>query len=45
MKFAWRSDTHDYAAWNDQQVEQVDLDEFENLLTADLMEAGLDMDL
>jgi hypothetical protein len=35
MKFAWRNNIPDLAAWNSGFVEEVDLDEFRELLWAD----------
>jgi hypothetical protein len=35
MKFAWRQDIVDLAAWNSAQVEEVDLDEYSELLESD----------
>jgi hypothetical protein len=39
LKFAWRKGLVDHAAWNSNQVEEFDLDEYKELLTADI-EAG-----
>jgi hypothetical protein len=35
MKFAWRKNISDLATWNSAQVEEVDLDEYRELLEAD----------
>jgi hypothetical protein len=42
MKFAWRQNIADIAAWNSGIVEEVDLDEFEDMLAADEFEGELD---
>jgi len=36
MKFAWRKNIIDVAAWNSGKVEEVDLDEYEEMLAADI---------
>ena len=35
MKFAWRNNIRDLAAWNLRHAEEIDLDEYEGLLKAD----------
>jgi hypothetical protein len=35
MKFAWRNNVVDLAAWNSGQIEEVDLDEYCEMLEAD----------
>jgi hypothetical protein len=35
MKFAWRNNIVDLAAWNSGQIEEVDLDEYSEMLEAD----------
>jgi hypothetical protein len=42
LKFHWRSSTKDLAAWNACQVEEVDLDEYKEMLEADETEATWD---
>jgi hypothetical protein len=42
MKFAWRQDVVDIAAWNSSEVEQVDVEEYKDLLAADIEQAGQD---
>jgi hypothetical protein len=42
LKFHWRSSTADLAAWNSSQVEEVDLDEYKEMLEADETEATWD---
>jgi hypothetical protein len=34
MKFAWRRDFTDLTAWNSSQLEEVDLDEYHEMLVA-----------
>jgi len=36
MKFAWRHRVVDVAAWNSSEIEQVDLEEYKDFLTADV---------
>jgi hypothetical protein len=38
MKFAWRNTIRDLAAWNSGLVEEIDLEEFQLLLDADMRE-------
>ena len=45
MKFAWRNNIPDLAAWNSGLVEEVDLEEFRVLLSADNWENEFDKDL
>ena len=45
MKFAWRNNITDLAAWNSGLVEEVDLAEFEALLDADNGQNEIDQDL
>jgi hypothetical protein len=46
MKFAWRNNIPDLVAWNSEQTEEVDLDEFQELLATDMwadeVEKGVD---
>lgn len=42
MKFAWRNNITNLAAWNSAQVEVIDIEEFEELLVADLYADELD---
>jgi hypothetical protein len=42
IKFAWRQDIIDLAAWNSAQVEEVALDEYLELLKVDKQTAGWD---
>jgi hypothetical protein len=42
MKFAWRQDISDLAAWNSGLVEEVDLDMFCDMLAIDETEDVLD---
>ena len=42
MKFAWCNNIEDLAAWNSAQVEVIDIEEFEELLAADLYADELD---
>jgi len=44
MKFAWRQNVVDIAAWNSAQVEQVDLEEYKDLFIADVEQDGQDLD-
>jgi hypothetical protein len=44
MKFAWRHNVVDVAAWNSSDIEQVDLEEYKDLLIADGEQAGHDSD-
>jgi hypothetical protein len=44
MKFAWRHAVVDIAAWNSDEVEQVDVEEYKDLLVADVDQATLDLD-
>jgi hypothetical protein len=44
MKFAWHHKVVDVAAWNSCDIEQVDLEEYKDLLTADVEQAGHDLD-
>ena len=45
MKFAWHNNILDLAAWNSGLVEEVDLEEFRVLLSADNWENEFDKDL
>ena len=45
MKFAWRSDIVDLAAWNLQDAEEVDIIEYETLFQADVEEAEWDKEM
>jgi hypothetical protein len=38
MKFAWRNNILDLAAWNSGQYEEVDLDEYREMLEEDKLE-------
>jgi hypothetical protein len=42
MKFAWRPIITDLAAWNTDKIEEVNLNEFEDLLIADIEDAGFE---
>ena len=45
MKFAWRNDIIDLAAWNSQDFEEVDMIEYETLLQEEVegdKEMGID---
>ncbi|RDB30355.1 hypothetical protein Hypma_007292 [Hypsizygus marmoreus] len=42
MKFTWRNSIADLAAWNSSQIEEVNLEEFKDLLSADELEKMLD---
>jgi hypothetical protein len=44
MKFAWRHKVCDVAASNSREIEQVVLEEYKDLLTADVEQAGHDLD-
>jgi hAT family C-terminal dimerisation region len=35
MKFAWRKNVNDLATWNSTQIEEVDLDEYSEMLEAE----------
>jgi len=35
MKFAWWRDIFDVASWNSREIEEVDLDEYREILSAD----------
>ena len=45
MKFAWRHNVVDVAAWNSNEVEQVDLEEYTDLLIADDEHTGFECDI
>jgi hypothetical protein len=36
MKFVWHNNIEDLAVWNSAQVEEINIEEFEELLAADL---------
>jgi hypothetical protein len=36
LKFAWKPDLVDCAAWNSEYTEEVDMDEFKEMLAADV---------
>jgi hypothetical protein len=40
MKFAWRNNIPNLAAWNSAEVEEVDGDEYQEMLAADEAEEG-----
>jgi hypothetical protein len=42
MKFAWRQNITDLAAWNSGLIEEVDLDLYEDMLAVDKLEDDLD---
>jgi len=42
MKFAWRHNVIDVAAWNSNEIEQVDIVEYKDLLIAEVEQAGHD---
>ena len=42
MKFAWRQNIGDIAAWNSGLIEEVDLDLYQDMLAADEFEDELD---
>jgi hypothetical protein len=42
MKFAWRHNVIDVAAWNSNEIEQVDVVEYKDLLIAEVEQAGHD---
>ena len=43
MKFAWQDSIADMAAWNSAQVEEVDLEEYVDMLRADVQLAAWDI--
>lgn len=43
MKFAWRQNVGDLAAWNSGLVEEVDLDQYEDMLAVDEFEVEVDV--
>jgi hypothetical protein len=45
LKFDWRGSIADYAAWNSDQVEEVNDDEFYGMLLADIDEKHWDSDV
>jgi hypothetical protein len=44
LKFAWRTGLVDHVAWNSEQVEEFDIDEYKELLTADIQAREWDAD-
>jgi hypothetical protein len=44
MKFAWRHNVIDVAAWNSNEIEQVAVKEYKDLLIADVEHAGHEVD-
>jgi hypothetical protein len=42
MKFAWREKITDIAAWNSRKLEEVNLDEYQEMLAADIWSDELD---
>jgi hypothetical protein len=44
MKFAWREKIIDVAAWNSRKVEEVELDEYQQMLAADIWSDEYDRD-
>jgi hypothetical protein len=44
LKYAWKASSIDYAAWNENHVEEVKLDEYVELLKADLNDGKWDED-
>jgi hypothetical protein len=44
MKFAWRTNITDIAAWNSRKIEEVDLDEYQEMLMADIWSDEFDKD-
>lgn len=44
MKFAWRHRVVDVAAWNSSEIEQVDLEEYKDFLTADVEQDEHDLE-
>jgi hypothetical protein len=45
MKFAWRNNIPDLAAWNSSEVEEINIGEYEGLLGADHWQDDFDQDL
>ena len=44
MKFAWRKNIVDVAAWNSGQTDEVDLGEYSEMLEAELQAEEFDID-
>ena len=44
MKFAWQMKITDVVAWNSRQIDEVDLDEYQELLDAKVVAEQFDMD-
>jgi len=44
MKFAWRHNVIDLAAWNSDEIEQVDVEEYKDFFIADVEQAGHELD-
>jgi hypothetical protein len=44
MKFAWRQNVIDVAAWNSDEIEQVAVEEYKDLLIADVEQTGHELD-
>jgi|ERR1700678_390798 len=45
MKFAWRNTIPDLAAWNSNEVEEINIGEYEALLSNDNWQADFDEDI
>lgn len=45
MKFAWRNNIENLAAWNSDQEEEIDMKDFEDLLAEDVAAAAWDAEL
>lgn len=45
MKFAWRSTIPDLAAWNSNEVDEINIGEYQGLLSADNWQDDFDKDL
>jgi hypothetical protein len=44
LKFAWRKDLVDHAGWNSEQVEEFEMDEYKEMLMADVDAGEWDTD-
>jgi len=44
MKFAWQMKITDVVAWNSRQIDEVDLDEYQEMLDAEVLADQFDMD-
>jgi len=44
MKFAWQRKITDVVAWNSRKIDKVDLDEYKEMLDAEVLADQFDMD-